>query len=98
MIAGGIRAHSVWYHAVPARSCYGTVGYQFKRFSVKKSKANVEAGPQPAREQILNAAMEAFMELGYTESITLKIATQAQVSKRVLYALFGNKQAMLAAC
>ena len=38
------------------------------------------------------------MELGYTEASTLKIATRAQVSKRELYALFGNKQAMLAAC
>lgn len=58
----------------------------------------VEPGPQPARERILHAAMEAFMEFGYAEASTLKIATRAQVSKRELYALFGNKQAMLAAC
>ena len=38
------------------------------------------------------------MELGYTQASTLKIATRAQVSKRELYALFGSKQAMLAAC
>lgn len=63
-----------------------------------KKQASVAAGPQPARERILHAAMEAFMELGYTEASTLKIATRAQVSKRELYALFGNKQAMLAAC
>jgi AcrR family transcriptional regulator len=63
-----------------------------------KKPASVEAGPQPARERILSAAMEAFMELGYTEASTLKIATRAQVSKRELYSLFGNKQAMLAAC
>jgi AcrR family transcriptional regulator len=42
--------------------------------------------------------MEAFMERGYTETSTLEIATRARVSKRELYALFGNKQAMLAAC
>jgi len=65
---------------------------------VKKTRASEAAGPQPARERILHAAMQAFMELGYTEASTLKIATQAQVSKRELYALFGNKQAMLAAC
>lgn len=38
------------------------------------------------------------MELGYAEASTLKIATRARVSKRELYALFDNKQAMLAAC
>ncbi|KRE87817.1 hypothetical protein ASG75_00695 [Rhodanobacter sp. Soil772] len=38
------------------------------------------------------------MEHGYVEASTLKIATRAQVSKRELYALFGNKQAMLSAC
>ena len=38
------------------------------------------------------------MERGYTEASTLEIATRARVSKRELYALFGNKQAMLAAC
>ena len=65
---------------------------------MKKKQSSVESGPQPVRERILRAAMEAFMELGYTEASTLKIATRAQVSKRELYALFGNKQAMLAAC
>ncbi|BDU22559.1 TetR/AcrR family transcriptional regulator [Dyella sp. GSA-30] len=63
-----------------------------------KKQPIVEPGPQPVRERILNAAMESFMEFGYTEASTLKIATRAQVSKRELYALFGNKQAMLAAC
>jgi AcrR family transcriptional regulator len=63
-----------------------------------KKQASVESEPQPARERILHAAMETFVELGYTEASTLKIATRAQVSKRELYALFGNKQAMLAAC
>jgi AcrR family transcriptional regulator len=51
-----------------------------------------------ARERILHAAMTAFMERGYAEASTLEIATRARVSKRELYALFGNKEAMLAAC
>jgi AcrR family transcriptional regulator len=50
------------------------------------------------RERILHAAMDTFIELGYAEASTLKIATRAQVSKRELYAFFGTKQAMLAAC
>jgi AcrR family transcriptional regulator len=65
---------------------------------VKKKQASAETLPRPARERILHAAMEAFMEFGYNEASTLKIATHAQVSKRELYALFGSKQAMLAAC
>jgi AcrR family transcriptional regulator len=65
---------------------------------VKKQLASVDSDSQPARERILSAAMEAFMELGYSEASTLEIATRAQVSKRELYAQFGNKQAMLAAC
>jgi AcrR family transcriptional regulator len=66
--------------------------------SVKKQPSIVESGPPPPRERILRAAMEAFMEHGYTEASTLKIATRAQVSKRELYALFGSKQAILATC
>jgi AcrR family transcriptional regulator len=65
---------------------------------VKKKQASIEPVPQSARERILGAAMDAFMELGYSNASTLEIATRAQVSKRELYALFGNKQAMLAAC
>jgi AcrR family transcriptional regulator len=63
-------------------------------------KAQTKAGsdPKPVRERIMGAAMHAFMELGYAEASTLEIATRAQVSKRELYALFGSKQAMLAAC
>lgn len=63
-----------------------------------KEQSDPATGSQPARERILRAAMEAFMELGYAEASTLKIATRAQVSKRELYAFFGTKQAMLAAC
>ncbi|MDB5611759.1 MAG: TetR/AcrR family transcriptional regulator [Bradyrhizobium sp.] len=52
----------------------------------------------PVRQRILEAAFSAFMELGFAEASTLEIATRARVSKRELYALFGNKQDMLVAC
>jgi AcrR family transcriptional regulator len=52
----------------------------------------------PVRERILEAAFAAFMEHGYAASSTLEIATRARVSKRELYALVGNKQALLIAC
>ena len=57
------------------------------------------AAPGPSlRERILGAAFGAFMERGYAGTSTLDIARRAKVSKRDLYAQFGSKQAMLAAC
>jgi AcrR family transcriptional regulator len=50
------------------------------------------------RARILDAAFAAFMENGYAASSTLEIATRARVSKRELYSVVGNKQAMLIAC
>src|SRR5436305_9400648 len=57
-----------------------------------------EAGGTEARKRILGAALSAFMEGGYAQTTTLEIATRARVSKRELYALFGNNEAMLVAC
>jgi AcrR family transcriptional regulator len=51
-----------------------------------------------ARARILEAAFGAFMKNGYAAASMLAIATEARVSKRDLYALVGNKQAMLVAC
>ena len=50
------------------------------------------------RRRILDAAFAAFMERGYAATSTLEIATRARVSKRELYGLIGNKQAVLIAC
>jgi len=52
----------------------------------------------PLRTRILGAAFSAFTQQGFEGASTLEIATRAKVSKRDLYALFDNKQAMLAAC
>jgi AcrR family transcriptional regulator len=57
-----------------------------------------DAGEAPVRQRILEAAFSAFMERGFAETSTLEIATRARVSKRELYAQFGSKQEMLAAC
>lgn len=50
------------------------------------------------RGRILEAAFSAFMKNGFAQASMLEIATQAKVSKRELYALVGNKEAMLVAC
>src|SRR5437764_828152 len=57
----------------------------------------VSSGPS-ARERILRAAAELFAERGFAAATTLEIATRARVSKRELYTLVGNKDAVLAAC
>ena len=57
-----------------------------------------EADGTAVRKRILGAALSAFMEGGFAQTSTLEIATRARVSKRELYALFGNKEAMLVAC
>jgi AcrR family transcriptional regulator len=68
---------------------------------VDESGAADEAGESThgtsQRERIVGAAFCAFMERGYAGASTLDIARRARVSKRDLYALFGSKQAMLAA-
>jgi AcrR family transcriptional regulator len=50
------------------------------------------------RKRILDAAFAAFEKNGYMATSTLEIATRARVSKRELYALVGNKHAILVAC
>ena len=59
------------------------------------SRVKGSGGSATARERILTAAFDAFMERGYAATSTLEIATRARVSKRELYALVGNKQKML---
>ena len=58
----------------------------------------VDAEGEEVRKRILGAALSAFMEGGFAQTSTLEIATRARVSKRELYALFGNKESMLVAC
>jgi AcrR family transcriptional regulator len=59
----------------------------------------LERSPADAvRERILGAAFAAFLEKGFAGTTTREIAARARVSKRELYTLFEDKQAMLAAC
>jgi AcrR family transcriptional regulator len=57
-----------------------------------------ECAERDVRKRILGAAFKTFTEKGYTGASTVEIATLAKVSKRDLYAEFGNKQSMLVAC
>jgi len=62
------------------------------------SRVEPGGGGPPARERVLKAAFAVFRTRGFSGASTLEIATRAKVSKRDLYALFGSKHAMLAAC
>jgi AcrR family transcriptional regulator len=66
-----------------------------RRVSARRRAAVADA---PPRERVLKAAFALFRERGFSGTSTLEIATRAKVSKRDLYALFDDKQAMLAAC
>lgn len=50
------------------------------------------------RRRIQQAAFQIVKEHGYAQATTLEIATRAKVSKRELYALFDDKQAIIASC
>ena len=56
------------------------------------------AAENPMCDRIIGAAFAAFMELGYSGTSMLEIATRAKISKRDLYANFPSKQAVLVAC
>jgi AcrR family transcriptional regulator len=53
---------------------------------------------QAVRQRILEAAFAAFLEKGFAGTTTREIAARAKVSKRELYALFEDRQAILVAC
>jgi AcrR family transcriptional regulator len=55
------------------------------------------AALEPRRRCILEAAYDVLMERGYAGASTLEFATRARVSKRELYAEFGNKSGILQA-
>ena len=50
------------------------------------------------RKRIQEAAFGVVKKRGYAQATTLEIATRAKVSKRELYALFDDKQSIIASC
>lgn len=62
------------------------------------SRPRAKESDGSTRERVLKAAFAVFRKRGFSDATTLEIARRAQVSKRDLYALFGSKHAMLAAC
>lgn len=63
----------------------------------KKQSEHLEENHANRRISVLEAAARVFISKGYEGTTTLDIATEAKVSKRMLYELFGNKQGILEA-
>ena len=65
----------------------------------KKNLKPIEISPAEAAlcNRIIGAAFETIMKKGYLDTSMLDIATRAKVSKRDLYAMYPNKQAVVAA-
>lgn len=65
----------------------------------RAARLTAEAAKDPrqaVRERIIEATFMVLMEKGYAGASTLEIARRARVSKRELYALFGDKRGILA--
>ena len=63
----------------------------------RKPAASDEREGQSVRTRIIQATFQVLMERGYRGASTREIARRAKVSKRELYALFENKEGILAA-
>jgi AcrR family transcriptional regulator len=69
-----------------------------QRGKTATARRHGENRARPVRERVLSAAFATFRDRGFSGASTLEIATRAKVSKRELYTLFDDKQAMLEAC
>src|SRR5258707_2746661 len=81
---------------------YGTARYRVKRTILRKPKRSPNEpspleGLEPRPRCILEAAYAVLLERGYAGASTIEIARRARVSKRELYAEFGNKSGLLRA-
>jgi AcrR family transcriptional regulator len=78
-----------WYYLVPILK---------NIFEMPKNTTPPEQDPlEDRRLAVLKAAAKIFFSKGYERATTLDIATEAKVSKRLLYELFENKQGILVA-
>ena len=84
---------TLWYPLVPRQE--DEVGKKTK-LTHRFAETPIDDQP-PRRRAILAAAFDVLMERGYAGANTLEIATRAKVSKRELYAEFGNKAGILEA-
>jgi AcrR family transcriptional regulator len=59
--------------------------------------AHLRQSAEDRREQVVEAAVQEFAELGYQAASTAAIARRAGISQPYIYALFPNKQALFLA-
>lgn len=65
----------------------------------RRSRAGTKGVPRLDREsQILDAAAREFGTLGYAATNVADVATQAGISKPLIYSYFGSKEGLFTAC
>ena len=62
-----------------------------------KRKRAAHLGPERRRPQVLDAALDLFLERGYQETSMQAIADRAEVTKPVVYACFPSKEELFRA-
>lgn len=63
--------------------------------TVKDNPSRIERRKERIREQIINAALQAFAECGYVKTTVNDITTRADVGHGTFYQYFKNKQDLL---
>ena len=60
-------------------------------------KPNTCSAPATKQEQILHAAGDLFLDLGFENTSMIKVAEAAEVSKQTIYSHFGSKEELFTA-
>ena len=87
---------SVTHSRSSSRTAAGVVGAK-RRSGTRKPRATKSRDADRSRAVILEAATEAFAELGLGGARVDEIARRAGVNKALLYHYFGNKEALFVA-
>src|SRR6266511_1458510 len=75
----------------------GTSSHTVGRGEHRKRRRAAHLGPERRRPQVLDAALELFLERGYEGTSMQAVADQAGVTKPVVYACYSSKDALFRA-
>src|SRR5277367_6123476 len=67
---------------------------QLRRFLTDEAVSNLSEMSRRKRSQIIDAALECFLELGYQGTSMNAVAERACVIKQTIYSHFANKEAL----
>jgi AcrR family transcriptional regulator len=85
-----------WVGTVETRTSSHTSGRETSQPRGKRRRA-AHLGPERRRPQVLDAALELFLERGYDGASMQAVADQAGVTKPVVYACYSSKDSLFRA-